>query len=182
MIVALYSSTPQSGKSTVAQVFRAAGYRITSFAEPVKTSLAHVLAALGTKNAGDYLWGSRKDEIIPELQVTGGFLMSTYATDFFRNQIDEDIWLKIMQRRIDPNRNYIIDDMRFPNEFEWVKSQGGICINVVRPLVAGTHSRSELSEGNLDDYDFDYTVVNDLGLAEVVIATNGILEALKYAN
>jgi hypothetical protein len=68
--------------------------------------------------------------------------------------------------------NWIITDMRFPNELEAVVEKGGITIRVVRPGTAtGTHP----SEIALDDAEFDYEIINDGTIEELVNKVRNIL-------
>ena len=160
MKFAIYSPYPQSGKSTVGNILESYGLTRLSLATPVKESLLVVLTALGTKNPESYLWGENKDKIIPELNVTGGYLMSTYATNFFRDTIYTNIWLDCFKRKVDGLDNWFVDDMRFENEYKYLKSQGVITILLERPKV-GLNGRSSRSEGNLSHLPFDVKILND---------------------
>lgn len=179
MIVGLYSTNPQSGKSTVARLFTLAGYRRMSLAASVKKALHSVLMDAGVQQAHEYLWGDWKDEVIPEWGVTGGFLMSTFATDYMRNYVNENVWLNIVLRQMKAGYDYIIDDMRFPNEFNAVKDSGGYCIKIVRPDANERHGRSTASEGQLDNYAFDWILVNDGSLEDLEYNTRTIIAQIK---
>ena len=179
MIVGIYSNLPQSGKSTVSNQFKLRGYQPLSFATPVKQSLNVVLSALGIQDSHEYLWGDKKDEIIPGLDVTGGYLMSAYASDFFREMINEDVWLNILARNYTPYRNTVVDDMRFPNEHRFIKRQGGYTIQVVRPGVV-EHSRSTISEGRLANHPFDFIIRNDDDKEELRQRTDIIIDLISY--
>jgi hypothetical protein len=159
MIVGIYSSVPQSGKSLLATKFIEAGYKPLSFATPVKLSMAVVLNGLNVERGGDYLWGHKKDAVIPELGITGGQLLSTFASDYMRDTVDKDVWLNIAKNMIEPNTNYIIDDMRYPNEYEFIRNNG-VVIHVTRDI-SKTHTRAKGSEGLLDEYFFDYNIKNN---------------------
>lgn len=68
--------------------------------------------------------------------------------------------------------NWIITDMRFPNEMEAVVNKGGITIRVVRPeTTVGTHP----SETALDDAKFDYEIINDGTMEELVKKVREVL-------
>jgi hypothetical protein len=68
--------------------------------------------------------------------------------------------------------NWIITDMRFPNEMEAVVEKGGITIRVVRPGTAvGTHP----SETALDDAYFDHVISNDGTIEDLVEKVRTIL-------
>ncbi|AWY06657.1 deoxynucleoside monophosphate kinase [Microbacterium phage Zeta1847] len=51
-------------------------------------------------------------------------------------------------------------DVRFPDEADLIRSHGGIVVRVVRPGLARP-ADEDISETALDDYDVDYTILND---------------------
>jgi hypothetical protein len=83
--------------------------------------------------------------------------------------------------------NWIITDMRFPNEMEAVKKRGGITILVQRPcqecgITAGhVHSCSKkdeilhVSETGLDDCEFNYYISNDGTIEDLIEKVRTIL-------
>jgi hypothetical protein len=80
--------------------------------------------------------------------------------------------------------NWIITDMRFPNELEAVVKRNGITIRVVRPHGytdpnTGVYKEMplsyHLSETSLDDAEFDYTILNDGSLEDLVKKVREIL-------
>lgn len=161
MIVGIYADFPQSGKTTAKDVFVKKGFTELSVATTVKESLEVVLYALGIspKDIMEYLYGSRKNEIIPQLNCTAGYLMSNYAM-FMREKFTPDIWLITLQNRVKPSGLYVVDDMRFPNEFRYIVDNG-LTVRVVRDSVNKQHGRAENSEGQLYLEQFDYVVSND---------------------
>jgi hypothetical protein len=71
--------------------------------------------------------------------------------------------------RVDKS-NWIITDVRFPNEAKAIKDRGGIVIRVDRlksELSLFNASQHE-SETALDDYEFDYVIDNDGSIEELV--------------
>jgi len=80
--------------------------------------------------------------------------------------------------------NWIITDMRFPNEMEAVKERHGITIKVVRSFnhkmgskETGTLDLTPLhpSETALDDAKFDYEIVNDSTIEDLIEKVRTIL-------
>ena len=72
--------------------------------------------------------------------------------------------------------NWIITDMRFPNEMEAVKERKGITIRVVRPVEKSkTTARLHPSETSLDKAKFDYEIINDAGILELIKKVRQIL-------
>lgn len=63
--------------------------------------------------------------------------------------------------------NWVITDVRFPNEVEAIESRGGFVIRVERPSIISTDTHA--SETSLDDWAFPNKIIND-----------STLEALKF--
>lgn len=82
-----------------------------------------------------------------------------------RDAIDPNLWIKALFANTEDWSNYIIADVRYPNELEAIKERDGVLIRIDRKDAgAGNHS----SETALDDY-------NDW---DVYIENNGSLESL----
>ncbi len=80
----------------------------------------------------------------------------------FRASFGEDIWIKNLEIGIQDVRkfyNVVISDVRYLNEAEWVKNQGGILINIVNPRLLS--SDKHISEISLDSYKWDYVILNN---------------------
>ena len=71
--------------------------------------------------------------------------------------------------------NWIITDMRFPNEMQAVKANGGITIRVVRPSDKEIPLDLHPSETALDDAKFDYEIVNDGTIEDLKEKVEGII-------
>lgn len=110
-------------------------------------------------------------------------LLQIEGTEEGRMKYGEDIWVKTVEnwiklRKMRDNIDvFIITDCRFPNEVDWVKSQGGKVIRVNAPKRTARRMAEEskgdpailsmisghLSETALDDYPFDHVIDNDPG-------------------
>lgn len=72
--------------------------------------------------------------------------------------------------------SWCITDMRFPNEMEAVKERKGITIRLVRPVEKSkTTARLHPSETSLDKAKFDYEIINDAGILELIKKVRQIL-------
>lgn len=90
--------------------------------------------------------------------------------------------------------NWIITDMRFPNELEAIKVRGGITIRVNRniintELIDGSFIQGKIirvdehaSETALDKTEFDYTINNDGTLEDLINKVREILTKEKLLN
>ena len=76
-----------------------------------------------------------------------------------RDTIDFDLWVKILFANTEDWSNYIIADVRYPNEVYAIKERNGILLRIDRKGAgAGNHS----SETALDDYkEWDVHIENN---------------------
>ena len=76
-----------------------------------------------------------------------------------RDAIDFDLWVKILFANTENWSNYIIADVRYPNEIKAIKERNGILLRIDRKGAgAGNHS----SETALDDYkEWDVHIENN---------------------
>jgi hypothetical protein len=94
--------------------------------------------------------------------------------DYIRN---DDKLIRITEENLEEWQegdypNWIITDMRFPNEMEAVELREGVTIRVVRPgTFVGTHP----SETALDDAKFDYEIINDGTMEDLIKKVREIL-------
>jgi hypothetical protein len=98
------------------------------------------------------------------------------GTDLLRYQFCNDVWVNALMKFYFPSRNWLISDVRFPNEAEAIKKQGGINIKINRTLAPILYHESELA---LNNYSFDYEIDNNGTIEDFVeqikIFKNGIL-------
>jgi hypothetical protein len=69
--------------------------------------------------------------------------------------------------------NWIITDVRFPNEAKAIKDRGGIVIRVDRPFVKPINNHA--SETALDNWNFDYKIGNVSDLKSLAFTVENIL-------
>lgn len=130
----------QHGKSTLAKQLRDYfGNRAVSsaFADPIK----HMLFAIDLTE--EELWGGAK---MRPSSFLGGHTprraMQTLGTEWGRELIYNNIWVDAWQRSMDRLAAHIdiviIEDVRFVNEVEKIRSMGGILIEVHRPSMEPT--------------------------------------------
>lgn len=163
--VAIYSPAPQSGKSTLARIIEARGYRRAPLAGSLKQMLAVLLAALGYDAATveRMIDGDMKETVIPGLGKTPRYMMQTLGTEWGRDLVADDIWIMPVVEALRRGERIVIDDMRFRNEFDAIAAAGGVLVKIVRPGAAGS---SHSSDGALDGLPFHHTITNDGDLAD----------------
>ena len=85
-----------------------------------------------------------------------------------RDAIDPNLWIKVLFANTENWSNYIIADVRYPNELDAIKERNGVLLRIDRKDAgAGNHS-SEIALDNYKEWD-------------VHIENNGSLESLFEA-
>jgi hypothetical protein len=163
-----------TGKDTVASLIQANSertYQRKRFADILKKMSSALLGVgEGVLEDRDY-----KEETIAWLGTTPRYVMQTLGNDWGRNIIDKDIWVKALMFQYNPNTsNWIVPDVRYPNEAEAIKKDGGILIRVVRTYYNDPHP----TETALDDYnDWDHVINNNGTLDELSEKVKYVCEA-----
>ena len=138
------------GKSTLAhELADSTGGKVLSFADPLRAMVSQIVGKRYLSS--DMFDGVRgKDVEIPWLSggMTGRKLLQLCGTEFGREMIDPNIWVKITENKLG---NYVdthvfIDDLRFDNEAEMVRSMGGFVVEVERDGACNLGKDSHVSE------------------------------------
>lgn len=157
-----------------------------SLAEPMKNGLMTMMGW-----GPEMINGELKETSIEGIGKSPRELMQTLATEWGRNTVHPDIWLQgvikqwefykgvIAEGKV---KGVVITDLRFDNEADWVRSEGGHVVHIDRlgthePIEASGHS----SESGVDVYKDDYTIRNNhvLGLGNLVTLVTGLMELIR---
>jgi hypothetical protein len=165
-LIGIYSPAPQSGKTLAATVLVHKGYQPVSFAEPLKRMITEFLVSFGyEKEQAIKLAWVDKAVVIKELNASCRYLLQTLGTQWGRDYVCDDVWIRAWKARASKFDAVIADDVRFPNEAEAIKEMGGEMWKIVRPSAG--HDWSHVSEGALDEWNgFDRIIENDGTLEE----------------
>lgn len=152
----------------------------------------------------------KKLDVGPDWGMTYRELLQKLGTEAMRNGLHTNVWVNALfadyhptpNKTIDESfmeqfvtgrsevhyqlSNWIITDMRFPNELEAVKAKGGITIRVNRPTkdLLGNNVNAQLpltimtqhsSETALDDAKFDYVIDNNGTIEDLIQKVKVIL-------
>ena len=124
----------RSGKDTFAnalvEIFLEMGINCqkTSFAKQLKEECRDfMISKLGIDS---FTNDDREKEIIRPLLVTWG----THV----RRKLDENVWIKSVESSLDKSKLTIVSDVRYENELDWVKNNGGYCVFIDRTLTDGS--------------------------------------------
>lgn len=135
-----------SGKSTVSNILvRDYDFYKIAFADALKDSVATIFGWSRLLLEGDTdesrAFREQKDEFWSErlgYDVTPRMILQRMGTEAGRNVFHDDIWIHTVERRIKYKKewefedNFIIPDVRFPNEVDFVRKNGGMIVRVCR--------------------------------------------------
>lgn len=163
-IIGLWSAAPGCGKTTVAQMIcdETSVHCILPFADPLKQMVIHLLIAAGyTPAAASQYVHVEKQEPLTLLpgSPTARFLLQTLGTQWGRQIVADDLWLRVWILQAQRHEFVIADDVRFPNEAKAVTELGGEMWCITRPGCVDTSGHE--SERGLGDIAFDRVIVND---------------------
>jgi len=105
-------------------------------------------------------------------------LLQKLGTEAMRNGLHENVWVNALFADYTEDKQWVITDVRFPNEFKAIKEKGGIVIRVNRP--GHGNSMKELAEAHpsetaLDGHEFDYVIENNSNLEQLISKVREIL-------
>lgn len=135
---------------------------------------------------------SGPDVVKHDGETTVREFLQRLGTEAMRDGLHTNVWCNALfadyrlwsDGRKDWYPNWIITDMRFPNEMDAVKERKGITIRVVRSFnhkmgskETGTLDLTPLhpSETALDDAEFDYEIINNGSIEDLVEKVREIL-------
>ena len=166
----------QSGKDTAAGFLIERGWKRLAFADALRDSVyrlnpivlswpgisdwpgfSHVRVQDIVDNLG---WDVAKVEY-PEIRQ----LLQRMGTEVGRGIYGESFWVDRVLAQIEPGQNYVITDVRFPNEVEAVRSVGGVIYRIYREGVGAVNGH--ISDTGVDDLEIDGILLNDGDLADL---------------
>ena len=179
-LIAIYSPVMGCGKSTAAQFLSFAyDFVPVGFAQPIKAMTRALLQSAGVEQeeVNAYLAGHLKEKPVPFAPVTCRMIMQTLGTEWGRQTIHEEIWVETLIERVDAllagGDSVVIDDMRFPNEYEALAEYGATFVRIDRPSALNREPHE--SEGGLEGWRFHHEITNDGSVEDLYGKINRIL-------
>lgn len=170
-----------SGKDTLScmiqdKLFTVSGLihnEIYSFADPLKIACS----AMFDIPIDDFYDRILKEKTVDLWDKSPRELLIYVGTTLMREQFDQDIWMKLAQKRIEKNIENnvvtILPDIRFDNEYELVRDYDGHMIEIIRDTET-VKGIDHYSEQGLTNAKIDITVINNWTLDELEIKAKTI--------
>jgi len=166
----------RSGKDTVAtRLVGRHGYFQDSFAAPIRRFVSQLL------NITLEQLEKIKDDPYPLLNTTPRYMMQSVGTEWGRNLIDQNIWIKLAMNRAEHYRKMgvpvVLSDIRFENEAQAVRDAGGIVIHVIRDKSIQVNEHA--SENGIYLHPGDYGLENFGTITELFLGVDKILKQVQ---
>lgn len=179
--IALWSPTPQQGKSTIANYLENSyDYKRLSFAAPLLDMIETFLMHHGLHMEEiDYYCKQAKEQPIPGVGQSYRHLARTLGTEWGRNLISQTTWLDALEQKFDRFSSVhpiVIDDLRFRNEAVLAAKKGCLLVQVTRNVDRRHVNDTHQSDIDLASFDgWDCTIGNNGTLKELYKAVSGII-------
>jgi hypothetical protein len=173
------SGKMRAGKNTVASIivekmqYPTNQVKIVGLADPMK----HMVKTMFPEASTDYLFGPselRAQPISPQyLDANGNVLTHRQALldlGAFGRKYNKDIWLNCLVEDAKTAKDislYIVPDVRFVNEFNYLKQAGFTMIRVRRDGGATANDISETEQDAISDSEFDFVIENNASLNDI---------------
>ena len=160
-----------SGKDTLADGIAATDVYVKhNLAHPIKAAL-NAMFGWGPAHWENREW---KDSPIDWLGHSPRYIAQTLGTEWGRELIDGEVWLKVAQRKYAKiagagtmsggrivGMGMIVPDIRFENEAAWIKDEGGLLLEVQRPGHETISQSEHASERGIPAEYIDAVIIND---------------------
>ena len=152
-----------AGKDVVASALIASeGFKKVSFADAIKDGCA-VMFGVDRALFDDR---ERKEQVIDWIGKSPRQLAQLAGTEFGRGLVRDDIWLLTALRKMDPAFSCVISDVRFENEADFIRKNGGVMLHVRRPGTEAGTTSAHSSESGVKIQQGDFCVENDCATAQ----------------
>lgn len=194
-----------AGKGTVGELLRLHGYKQASFAGALKDTASVLFGWDRSLLEGDTVesrvFREQKDDFWSErfgYTFSPRLALQLLGTEAGRDVFHKDVWIYALEHRIKQINNVVITDTRFPNEIEFIKSKGGVIVEVRRgerpdwyelALESNTgnteaefqmnHSGIHISEWSWIGQKVDYTISNDGTLNDLKKTVDDVLTQIE---
>jgi hypothetical protein len=164
MIIGLHGKK-RVGKDTCADyLVEKYGFTKIAFADGVRDALYALNPQIHNgeqyKDVIDFFGYEEAKDIFPDIRM----LLQRLGTEVGRNILDPDLWVNLLEKRLQPNVNYVIPDVRFENEANLVRKLDGPVLAIFRQT---GFEDDHVSEQKLPDDLIDHHIYNTSSLSDL---------------
>lgn len=153
MFIVGFTGKARAGKDTAGRfLFDKYGFATYAMAHPLKA----MLGAIGFPPE-KFQTTEEKEAIIPSLGVSYRHLAQTLGTDWMRDKVNPQGWVLLAKNAFDYTRTLgscpglAITDVRFDNEAQMVREQGGLVVHILANRDSGLQgaTKNHVSEAGV---------------------------------
>lgn len=179
-----------AGKDTVAGMLRrlwterGLESRYIAFADPIRAMCLDLLVHARVQDPTRYILDRElKEAIIPGMGVSYRHMAQTLGTEWGQQCLGRDVWIRVLDKRLQACRerqvtHFVIPDVRFAPEADWLRAQGGVIWRIERPDIEPV--REHVSESSTVTIQSDRVILNDGTLDELSAQVGAELARLNY--
>ncbi len=145
----------RSGKDEAARPLIARGFRRIAFADPLKRGCREMFGLTDQQ-----LWGADKDAVDEFWGCTPRHILQQVGTECMRQGFRDDIWIKAFERQIRGGGDWVVTDVRFPNEGLAIQMLGGVVWSIDRPDGPTIKTTAHTSETSISRVKHDAVLRN----------------------
>lgn len=170
-----------SGKDTVGDhLINKYGFKKIALADPIKRLVKDVFV-LDDHTTYDRI---AREEPLDEWEGWSvRKLLQFIGTELFRENIDDAVWVKSLWFRIqnDKENNYVVTDVRFPNELKFFKDNAGADFTSIKVIRDGCEGSVGLEGHASESFDLETERIinNDGTIKELYNTVDHIIEELQ---
>lgn len=169
----------RTGKSTTAHHLTLEhGFECFAFADPLREGLAAIFQL-----SPEDFEGESKEQPISWLGRSPRQLMQLLGTEWGRHMISANLWVDLAEQHLNaianasfPSPSFVISDVRFENEADFIRKRGGMIVHLQR--FAAPKVNAHVSEAGVSLHKDDLVLVNDGDLPSLYSQIEGLLCAM----
>jgi hypothetical protein len=169
-----FTGAAGSGKDTASDYLVSKyGFTKVSFAAILKNMLS-VAGLPEPSNRDD------KEKNVEGFDFTWRHAAQTLGTNWAREYLDKDIWVKLTMAKLDPNKDYVFSDVRFDNEAQAIRNAGGSNILLLGRSVDLGDNSTHASEQGITQELIRYNILNTRDIKGFHRSIDAGLESCGY--
>ncbi|WP_414159867.1 deoxynucleotide monophosphate kinase [Pseudomonas sp. BNK-45] len=170
----------RSGKSTAADhLVRNHLLEHYAFADPLRSGLMEIFNL-----DPDDFEGERKEQTLAWLGRSPRELMQSMGTEWARQMVHPDVWVRIAEQNLNYLQNslssvvgFVVSDVRFENEAEFIRQRGGTIIHIRRHDAPPVNPH--ISEAGVQHRQGDLSIYNNRSLEAFRLQLDGCVIAVR---
>ncbi|WMJ01372.1 deoxynucleotide monophosphate kinase [Pseudomonas chlororaphis subsp. aurantiaca] len=170
----------RSGKSTAADhLVRNHLLEHYAFADPLRSGLMEIFNL-----DPDDFEGAKKEQPVDWLGRSPRELMQSMGTEWARQMVHPDVWVKLAEQNLNYLQNslsgvvgFVVSDVRFENEAEFIRQRGGTIAHIFRPNAQAVNPH--ISEAGIVVQPGDLAIYNDKCVSALRVKIDTCVEAVR---